>query len=169
MQSPELQFRFMTENTLLFPSLFTCFCPCHIFDKCSRLHLTSIGSLHNAPKKGTQTSPLLLPLKAELSWGDSCFHTCRSWAEERDELLQLCSHINPFWMNLVMGDIAGEQRVFLVNFCRRGIPVQLIYLNQVQETIYEQVVIFLGATWHRISGELEDVLLLSECHKIVVL
>lgn len=69
----------------------------------------------------------------------------------------------------MMGDIAGEQRVFLVNFCRRGIPVQLIYLNQVQETIYEQVVIFLGATWHRISGELEDVLLLSECHKIVVL
>lgn len=72
-------------------------------------------------------------------------------------------------MNLVKGDIAGGQRVFLANLCRRGIPAQLISLKQVQETTCEQVEILLGATWHRISVEHEDVLLHSECHKVVAL
>ena len=72
-------------------------------------------------------------------------------------------------MNLVKGDIAGGQRYFLANFCWRGIPAQLISLKQVQETIYKQVVILLGATWHRISVEHEDVLLHSDCHKVIVL
>lgn len=59
-------------------------------------------------------------------------------------------------MNPVKGDTAGGQRVFLASFCWRGIPAELTSLKQVQETTYKQVVIFLGATWHRISVEYED-------------
>lgn len=71
-------------------------------------------------------------------------------------------------MNLVRGDITGGQRVFLANFSWRSIPAQLISLQQVQETTYEQVIIFLGGMWHRISLEHGDVLLHSECSICVV-